>query len=847
MSVCKPYQYTNVTEYLPESGNSFAIGGRKLNEGYVFYLWNAARTSQVLYNLKGEYSSFTFYAGHVDGTKQYNAQLEIYLDGTLSDTVPLTPNDIGKEVTVKTDGVKNLKIKMTSDEELNHYDITYGIYDGAFVQNGMTANAIPKSNMVGSCEPYEFNGGDKNKVVRSAERQKIFMGGDSYTDCLQFYLWNPHSSSQAKFNFEGKYDSISFVIGHIDNTSRYPVTFEFAADGEVIKEVKLNPDDLPVPVTLPLSGVKQLIISMLSSQEDNTYDYYYGLGAIQLSPDFQISVVPVTGITLFKSSLSLTEGSSAILTATVSPDDADDKSVTWTSNSTETATVDASGRVTAAAAGTAVITATTSDGGYSASCRVSVVEEEKKVTGVTLSQSTLTLTEGETATLRATVAPSNADNKSVAWTSNSTETATVDANGRVTAVAAGTTVITVTTSDGGYTATCRVSVAEGEKKVTGVTLSQSALTLTEGETATLRATVVPTNADNKTVNWSSSNSFVATVDSNGLVIAVAPGQAVIRATTADGGFTAQCRVTVAEKPSEGSGKDPGTTSVKVTGVKLSKTALTMDPGQSETLTATVSPAAADNKAVTWSTNNAAVATVTSSGRVSALAAGAAVITARTDDGGFTAQCRVIVKGESKPAAVEVHFSHANVYNQGQFSDVPADQWYTDGVKQAFEFGLMNGVSARQFDPQGNVTIAQAITMAARIHSIYTTGSESFMQGDPWYQVYLDYAFQNGIISYAFYNADVTKNATRAQFAEIFANALPEEALAPANDVVDGAIPDVPMTEAYAAHVYKLYRAGILNGSDVNGTFFPASYITRQEAATIVSRMAESGNRKTFTL
>ena len=129
------------------------------------------------------------------------------------------------------------------------------------------------------------------------------------------------------------------------------------------------------------------------------------------------------------------------------------------------------------------------------------------------------------------------------------------------------------------------------------------------------------------------------------------------------------------------------------------------------------------------------------------------------------------------------------------------------------------------------------------------GSESFDQsiGGKWYQVYLDYAYNNGIISRAYFNGDVTRDATRAQFAEIFAKALPDEALAEINSIADNAIPDVPMTASYAQYVYKLYRAGILSGGDAKGTFSPASYITRAEAAAIVSRMAESGNRVTFAL
>lgn len=372
-------------------------------------------------------------------------------------------------------------------------------------------------------------------------------------------------------------------------------------------------------------------------------------------------------------------------------------------------------------------------------------------------------------------------------------------------------------------------------KVTGVTLSRSSLIMEPGQAETLTVTVSPTDAPDKSITWASSKNAVARVNGNGLVTAVAAGTADITATTTDGSYTATCRVTV---------KADG---VKVTGVTVSRTSLTMEPGQAETLTATVSPTAAANSAVTWSSNNPAVASVTSGGRVTALAAGAAEITAKTDDGGFTAVCRVLVKGEDKPAPVEVHFPRANVYNQGQFTDVPADQWYTDSVKQAFEMGLMKGTSDTVFEPQGNVTVAQAITMAARLHSIYTTGGENFVQGGVWYQVYLDYAFQNGIISYAFYNSDVTKNATRAQFAEIFANALPDEALSPISTVPDGKLPDVPMSAPYASHVYKLYRAGVLTGSDVTGTFSPDTYITRQESAALVSRMAESSSRKSFTL
>ena len=202
---------------------------------------------------------------------------------------------------------------------------------------------------------------------------------------------------------------------------------------------------------------------------------------------------------------------------------------------------------------------------------------------------------------------------------------------------------------------------------------------------------------------------------------------------------------------------------------------------------------------------------------------------------------------SNPA--EVHLPVKSTYRQGQFSDIAASQWFTDSVAAAVKFGLMKGDSESTFNPYGDVTLAEAIAMAARINSIYNTGSESFDQsvGNAWYQTYLDYALANGIIGSNYYNADVTRKATRAQFAEIFAKSLPENALAAIGSVADNAIPDVSTSASYAPYVYRLYRAGILTGGDALGTFSPQTYITRAEAAAIVSRMADSDNRAVITL
>jgi uncharacterized protein YjdB len=337
------------------------------------------------------------------------------------------------------------------------------------------------------------------------------------------------------------------------------------------------------------------------------------------------AVVAVTGVSLDQTTLSLAVGGTAALTATVAPPTATNKTVAWASSDPAKATVSEAGLVTAVAAGTATITATTEDGQKTATCAMTVTVA---VTGVTLSETTLSLVVGGTATLTATVAPATATNKTVIWTSSDPAKARVSNAGLVTAVATGTATITATTADGNKTASCAVTVTSAVVAVTGVSLSHATLSLAVGGTATLTATVAPATATNKAVTWSSSDMTKATV-SEGLVTAVAAGTATITATTADGGKTATCAVTV-------------TTPIAVTGVSLNQDALSLVVGGTATLTATVAPATATNKVATWASSAPAIARVNSAGLVTAMAVGTATITVTTADGGKTATCAVTV-------------------------------------------------------------------------------------------------------------------------------------------------------------------------------------------------------------
>jgi uncharacterized protein YjdB len=254
---------------------------------------------------------------------------------------------------------------------------------------------------------------------------------------------------------------------------------------------------------------------------------------------------------------------------------------------------------------------------------------DKGVTGVSV-QHGLTITEGRSHRLDAAVAPPDAANKNVAWSSSAPGVAAVSSGGLVTAVAEGLATITVRTDDGGKTDACAVTVTPA---VSGVSLGQTAMELYVGGTGQLTAALAPagvSDADSGLV-WTSGDPRVATVSGGGAVVAVnalAPGASIIAvASEADPSKTAACTVTVL---------------VPVAGVELDKAALDLKPGDSEALAATVLPPTASNRAVVWSSNAPGVAEVSSGGLVTALAEGLAVITATTQDGGKTATCAVTV-------------------------------------------------------------------------------------------------------------------------------------------------------------------------------------------------------------
>ena len=306
----------------------------------------------------------------------------------------------------------------------------------------------------------------------------------------------------------------------------------------------------------------------------------------------------------------------------------------WTSSNTKVVTVDANGKLTANAAGTAVIAATTASG-KTAKCTVTVLPAPSSVK---LSQASVTLGKGESFALTATLNPSASASKKKTWSSSNTAVAAVDANGKITAKAAGTATITFQTYNG-KSATCKVTVKNAPSSVK---LSRASVTLGVKESYTPAVSFNDTSAASCKRSWASSNTAVASVDANGKITAVKAGKATITVTTFNS-KKASIVVTVNAAP---------------TGIKLSKTAVTLKLKESFTPTVSFNPADAASYKRSWVSSNTAVATVDANGKITAVKAGKATITV-TSFNGKTASIVVTVNA-APPAPTSVKLSKTAV-------------------------------------------------------------------------------------------------------------------------------------------------------------------------------------------
>ena len=417
-------------------------------------------------------------------------------------------------------------------------------------------------------------------------------------------------------------------------------------------------------------------------------------------------------------------------------------------------------------------------------------------TGITLNHSTLSLAVGGSVALTATLTPENATD-AVVWSSNNTEIAEVSNNGTVTAKALGTATITATV--GSYTATCEVTVAV---PVTGVSLDKATMSLTAGSTGTLTATITPENATNKNLTWTSDNEAVVAV-SDGVVSAVAAGTANITVTTADGGKTATCVVTVTRRSSSSSRPSyPITTPDKTENGSVTVTPKSAKRGS--VVTITVTPDAGyvldeltvtdkDGKDVALNKKSdteytfvmpAGKVEITPSFVKQAEEPSRVFVDVKTGDYFYDAVQWAVGKGITNGTSAETFSPEAPctraqivtflwraagspVVNYAMdLSDVAGDAYYAEAVRWALSEGITTGTSADQFSPNATCTREQAVTFLYRAAGSPAVSGESAFEdvgADAYYARAVAWAAQNGVtngISQALFGTG--SDCTRAQ-------------------------------------------------------------------------------------
>ena len=264
------------------------------------------------------------------------------------------------------------------------------------------------------------------------------------------------------------------------------------------------------------------------------------------------STIPVTGIFIKKTNLSMVVGNMIMLEAYALPYNATNKNVTWASSNTNVVSVDDYGILNAKSIGYATITAKTVEGGYTATCNVIVksTADSVAVTSIKLNKIIMTINEGKSEKLNAIIKPDNATNKVVTWVSSNNNCATVDQYGNVKGIKEGYSIITVTTSDGVYTSYCLVIVKKPESaKIAGIKLNKKVLYLSTRKSEKLIAMIVPGNLKQKfTITWSSSDETIAIVK-NGIVTGKKNGIVIITASC--NGKSATCVVYVGSQKGKG--------------------------------------------------------------------------------------------------------------------------------------------------------------------------------------------------------------------------------------------------------------------------------------------------------
>jgi len=423
------------------------------------------------------------------------------------------------------------------------------------------------STSIGAQKTYTFDDGVALATDWTVADNTSSVGGTAKCEIVTSGKFSAKNGNYLQFSFENKsgisisitstasYSNISNITfdAVANDNSKPNFTLDIVDDsGNVVKNIysnKTSKTDFNTggtnkwgvsnsDISPVVTGHIKLTLTASSSGK------YAAIDNVKITTSAPAGPVAVTGVTVSPTSTSVEAGQTTQLTATVAPSDADNTAVTWSTGDASIASVDENGLVTANGVGKTTITVTTQDGGFTATCEVTVTAPPAPIEVESISmKAATTIAIGSSETLTVTYNPADANTgKALTWKSDNEAVATVDANGKVTGVTAGKTTITATTANG-KSASCEVTVQA--VAVTGISLDKTSATIKIGSTTTLVATVTPADATNKNFTWTSSDATVASVN-KGVVNGLKKGTATITVTTEDGGFKAECAVTVQE-------------------------------------------------------------------------------------------------------------------------------------------------------------------------------------------------------------------------------------------------------------------------------------------------------------
>lgn len=314
-----------------------------------------------------------------------------------------------------------------------------------------------------------------------------------------------------------------------------------------------------------------------------------------------------------------------------------------------------------------------------ASCKKEEKETIIPVESVSLSDKEITLVEGESFTLTVSIIPEDATNTEVAFESENPEIATVSQEGKVQAVKPGNTIITVITADGNKKDRCNVLVKEMLHPVEKVELDIHETEIEVGKSIQLNAAISPENASNKNLIWESSDSEIAKVADNGLVIGLKEGKCNVTVKSEDGNKTDMCEVTVI------------TPFIPVESISIDFEELELFPENSFKITATIFPENATNRNISWSSSDESIVTVDKDGYVTGVSEGEATVTVTTEDGGKTAKCHITVVGKTLPDYIDEYgINHGQGIKIGEIIWAPVNCGYKapEGKNTGYPYGKL---------------------------------------------------------------------------------------------------------------------------------------------------------------